>query len=91
MRVEADTLAVGWGHALDAASRALVAVRSEHMPLDLLEREQRLLTEERLGVMGLLGSLGGWLPPHLVTPNLLGLAAGTTAVVFDLDGVLTDS
>lgn len=98
-RVEADLLAVDWEQAFDAAARALDAVRAERVSPTLLDREHRLLAEERQDVGGLLRSLAtsrgdpldGWLPPRLVTPNALGLPAGTKAVVFDLDGVLTDS
>ena len=99
MRVEADTLAVGWEQALEAAARAVDAVRTEHLQNGVIERERRLLTEERRDVRALPPSLAssrghsldGWLPPHLVTPHVLGLPAGTKVVVFDLDGVLTDS
>lgn len=98
-RIEADTLAVDWERALDAAARAVEAARAEHAAPTTLERERRLLVDERNDVGGLLRALaanrgeplGGWLPPHLVTRHVLGLPPRTKAVVFDLDGVLTDS
>lgn len=97
--VEADLLAARWEWALDAAARAAEAGRSEHIGDTVRAHERELLTRERRDVTDLLERLAasrghagdGWLPPRPVTPHMLGLPPSTTAVVLDLDGVLTDS
>lgn len=86
--VDADTLAVAWEWALDAAARATDAAGSEHVPAELLRRERALQAEERQDVEE---RLHRWLPPRPPAARMLGLPAGTRAVVLDLDGVLTDS
>jgi beta-phosphoglucomutase-like phosphatase (HAD superfamily) len=86
--VDADTLAVAWEWALDAAARATDAAGSEHLPAELFRRERELQAEERQDVEQ---RLHRWLPARPPTAKMLGLPAGTRAVVLDLDGVLTDS
>lgn len=86
--VDADTLAVAWEWALDAAARAADAAGSEHVAAELLRRERSLQAEERQDVEE---RLHRWLPARPPTPRMLGLPAGARAVVLDLDGVLTDS
>jgi hypothetical protein len=53
-RVEIDALAVDWEAALDAAARAVEAGRAERVSGGVLERERRLLTQERHDVTELL-------------------------------------
>src|SRR4051794_37655821 len=98
-RVETDALAVDWESALDAATRAVDAGRGERVSAGVIDHERRRLTQERHDVGELLHWLAtnrghatdGWLPPRAVTPHMLGLPGEVRAIVFDLEGVLTDS
>jgi hypothetical protein len=56
-RVETDALAADWESALDAATRAVDAGRSERLSARVLEHERRRLTQERHDV----GELLRWL------------------------------
>ena len=95
---ELDTIAMRWQLALDAADHALAAA---HGPVHIPDADgrRRELVQERLGTAKLLTQLGRltgveplpWLSPVPVTTKMLGLPAGVTACLFDLDGVLTDS
>ncbi len=95
---ELDTIATRWQLALDAADRALAAA---HGPVHVTNADgrRRELVQERLATarqLTRLGHLTGarplpWLSPVPVTTKMLGLPAGTTACLYDLDGVLTDS
>ena len=95
---ELDTIATRWQLALDAADHALAAA---HGPVHINDADgrRRELVQERLETakqLTRLGRLTGvnplpWLSPVPVTIKMLGLPEGTTACLFDLDGVLTDS
>jgi hypothetical protein len=95
---ELDTIAMRWQLALDAADDALAAT---HGPVQITNADGRRhdLVQERRQTAQLLDRLGRltgvqplpWLSPVPVTTKMLGLPAGVTACLFDLDGVLTDS
>lgn len=95
---ELETITSHWQWAFDAAARALdadVPVLTEAT----IANERRGLAHEREETATLLGriaSLQGvtprpWLPRFPIAPQLLGLPPQTTACLFDLEGVLTDS
>ncbi len=94
---ELDTIALGWQRALDAGRRAVNAERGV-LPSTALVAEQRELGRECDEVRRLLtriaadvGAPKPWLPAWPVTPHMLGVPSETKALIFDLDGVLTDS
>jgi beta-phosphoglucomutase-like phosphatase (HAD superfamily) len=94
---ELDTIAMRWQLALDAADHALAT----HGPVHITNADDRRheLVRERRQTAQLLSRLGRvtgaqplpWLSPVPVTTKMLGLPAGVSACLFDLDGVLTDS
>ena len=95
---ELDTIASRWQQALDAAEHALAAAHGPvHIPN--LDARRHELVQERLETAQILTRLGRltgvqplpWLSPVPVTTKMLGLPDGTTACLYDLDGVLTDS
>jgi beta-phosphoglucomutase-like phosphatase (HAD superfamily) len=92
--IDADRLAAHWAWALDAAGRAVDACGIA-ASAEVLAAERRRLTEERPCTARLLAHLGNgahpWLPPGPVTPRLLGLPDGVTAVYADVEGILTDA
>src|SRR3954451_11177390 len=96
--LQLDLVAAHWQWSLDAEARALDA-GSSLLGSSRLACERRGLAEERQKALTLLrrdAVMRGieplpWLSPRQITPELLGLPAGTKACVFDLDGVLTDS
>lgn len=90
--------ALHWQLALDAAQRA--AQLASGSPVDAnVGAEQSAVQHERLEIADELRRLarlyttvgGPQLPAGPVTERMLGLPSGTTACLFDLDGVLTDS
>lgn len=95
---ELDTIASRWQQALDAAESALAAAHGPvHVPN--LDARRHELAQERVATAQILTRLGRltgvqplpWLSPVPVTTRMLGLPDGTTACLYDLDGVLTDS
>ena len=96
--LELDTTSSHWQLALDSAQRALSAA-DRLLPGPELERRRRELAQERQETAKVLASLAKvagvrpvpWLSPVPVTTQMLGLPAMTSACLFDLDGVLTDS
>ena len=96
--LELDTTSSHWQLALDSAQRALSA-SDGLLPGPELERRRRELAQERQETVKVLASLANvagvrpvpWLSPVPVTTQMLGLPAMTSACLFDLDGVLTDS
>ena len=97
-RLELDTLTSQWQRALDAAQMALAAAAVSLSAAELVRR-QRELTLERREVAESLARMARaagvrpapWLSQVPVTASSLGLPAGISAGLFDLDGVLTDS
>ncbi len=97
-RVDADVLAAAWQRALDAGQRATDTAGVSLPAAELGSRRKELLGE-RQDTARLLTAFGRdtgarplpWLSPVQVTPELIGLPAGTEAVLLDLDGVLADS
>lgn len=96
---ELDTAASCWQASFDAAQRALRAAggRFGLPPAELKQRGSALVTE-RQEIARLLEQLARetgvpapWISPVALTPRMLGLADRTTACLFDMDGVLTDS
>jgi beta-phosphoglucomutase-like phosphatase (HAD superfamily) len=95
---ELDTIAMRWQLALDAADRALATA---HGPVHITNADERRheLVQERKQTELLLDRLGRvagvqplpWLSAVPVTTKMLGLPGGSTACLYDLDGVLTDS
>lgn len=96
--LELDTTSSHWQLALDSAQRALSA-SDGLLPGPELERRRRELAQERQETVKVLADLANvagvrpvpWLSPVPVTTQMLGLPAMTSACLFDLDGVLTDS
>ena len=93
---ELDTVALRWQLALDAADHALASARGpvEIENGDALRRElaqERLTTAQLLARLGRMTGVKPWLSPMPVTTKMLGLPAGSTACLYDLDGVLTTS
>lgn len=95
---ELDTIASQWQLALDTAERALGAAAGA-LPASYLTQRRRELVRERQQTAEMLASLAQirgirpvpWLSPVPVGTMMLGLPAGVSACLFDLDGVLTDS
>ena len=93
-----DGTAAQWQSAFDAAARALEADRWLLPPAEVAA-EAKALAHERRATAALLSQVATlhsvrpapWLPAVPVTPRRLGLPTGTSACIFDLDGVLTDS
>ena len=95
---ELDTIASQWQRALDAGERALGAAAGT-LPASYLTQRRRELVRERQQAAESLARLAvvrgispvPWLSPVPVSTPMLGLPAGVSACLFDLDGVLTDS
>jgi HAD superfamily hydrolase (TIGR01509 family) len=97
--LELETIASRWQRALDAAERAVNAAGAASLPARDVDLRRSALRQERQETADALARLAGvagirpvpWLSPVPVTSEMLSLAAGTRACLFDLDGVLTDS
>ena len=95
---ELDKIASQWQRALDAGERALGAAAGT-LPAPYLTQRRSELVRERRQTAELLARLAQvrgissvpWLSPVPVSTMMLGLPAGVSACLFDLDGVLTDS
>lgn len=97
--IDVGRLSEHWRAALDAAEAALIAARFDFSP-DELHAYGSHLRDERVSTMHLLEEFShergesDW-AVHLLIPwearKLLGLPAGVTACVFDLEGVLIAS
>jgi HAD superfamily hydrolase (TIGR01509 family) len=96
--IELDTVADDWQRSFDGAARALDESQKTFLPAELHARRRRL-AHERAETAHELGALAAdvgvravpWISASPVGPSMLGLAPGTRACIFDLDGVLTDS
>lgn len=90
--------ATRWQWAFDAAAAALDANR-DTLPADELATFARDVAHQRTAAAGLLRDVAAltqvrpvpWLSSSAVTPRMLGLPSTTSACLFDLDGVLTNS
>jgi len=97
---ELDTIACRWQRALDSAVSAVSAAggRGGLRAPEVNLRQRELASERRLVEESLVRLAADvritpapWLSPVPVTPQMLGLPATTSACLFDLDGVLTNS
>ena len=96
--LELEAIGCRWQHALDAADGAVKAAAATLGAAELSARRRRLASERQRTLATLVQMAAGervraapWLSPVPVTPPMLGLPQATTACVFDLEGVLTDS
>ena len=98
MAFELDTVADDWQLALDGAAEALDAADRAYTAEERA-RLRRSLAQERAETASLLERLARttgvhnvpWLSPLPLHPSSLGLDAGVSACLLDLEGVLTDS
>ncbi len=96
--LELETISSQWQVSLDATEAALNAAATS-LTAQELGRGRSELAQERVETLKALTGLAHetgthptpWLSPVPVSNDLLGLPAGVTSCVFDLDGVLTDS
>ena len=93
---ELDTIASQWQRALDAGERALGAAAGTLPAPYLTQRRNELVRERRQTAESLarLAQVRGispvpWLSPVPVSTMMLGLPAGVSGCLFDLDGVLS--